>query len=215
MINRRLIGTIKESKPYIVKNVAFQWVSLMANIVMMGAVAQLLQSLYQGNVTNKQTGVTAMMMTAAILVRFFCAMGANRMGFLSSKTVKATLRERIYRKLLRLGSSYSQQVNTSEVVQIAVEGVEQLETYFGQYLPQFFYAILAPLTLFMVLACISFPVALVLLVCVPLIPVAIISIQRWAKKLLSKYWGEYTTLGDTFGKSAGIVHYKDLSGGRI
>ncbi len=198
MINRRLIGTIKESKPYIVKNVAFQWVSLMANIVMMGAVAQLLQSLYQGNVTNKQTGVTAMMMTAAILVRFFCAMGANRMGFLSSKTVKATLRERIYRKLLRLGSSYSQQVNTSEVVQIAVEGVEQLETYFGQYLPQFFYAILAPLTLFMVLACISFPVALVLLVCVPLIPVAIISIQRWAKKLLSKYWGEYTTLGDTF-----------------
>ncbi len=90
---------------------------------------------------------------------------------MSSKTVKATLRERIYRKLLRLGSSYSQQVNTSEVVQIAVEGVEQLETYFGQYLPQFFYAILAPLTLFMVLACISFPVALVLLVCVPLIPV--------------------------------------------
>ena len=198
MINRRLIETIKESKPYIVKNVAFQWVSLMANIVMMGAIAQLLQSLYQGNVTNKQTGVTVMMMTAAILVRFFCAMGANRMGFLSSKTVKAILRERIYRKLLRLGSSYSQQVNTSEVVQIAVEGVEQLETYFGQYLPQFFYAILAPLTLFMVLACISFPVALVLLVCVPLIPVAIISVQRWAKKLLSKYWGEYTTLGDTF-----------------
>ncbi|MGI6348934.1 MAG: ABC transporter ATP-binding protein/permease [Eubacteriales bacterium] len=198
MINRRLIETIKESKPYIVKNVAFQWVSLMANIVMMGAIAQLLQSLYQGNVTNKQTGVTVMMMTAAILVRFFCVMGANRMVFLSSKTVKAILRERIYRKLLRLGSSYSQQVNTSEVVQIAVEGVEQLETYFGQYLPQFFYAILAPLTLFMVLACISFPVALVLLVCVPLIPVAIISVQRWAKKLLSKYWGEYTTLGDTF-----------------
>ncbi len=198
MINRRLIGTIKESKPYIVKNVAFQWVSLMANIVVMGAIAQLLQSLYQGNVTNKQIGVTVMMMTAAILVRFFCAMGASRMGFLSSKTVKVTLRERIYRKLLRLGSSYSQQVNTSEVVQIAVEGVEQLETYFGQYLPQFFYAILAPLTLFMVLACISFPVALVLLVCVPLIPVAIISVQRWAKKLLSKYWGEYTTLGDTF-----------------
>lgn len=198
MINRRLIGTIKESKPYIVKNVAFQWVSLMANIVVMGAIAQLLQSLYQGNVTNKQIGVTVMMMTAAILVRFFCVMGANRMVFLSSKTVKAILRERIYRKLLRLGSSYSQQVNTSEVVQIAVEGVEQLETYFGQYLPQFFYAILAPLTLFMVLACISFPVALVLLVCVPLIPVAIISVQRWAKKLLSKYWGEYTTLGDTF-----------------
>ena len=94
-----------------------------------------------------------------------------------------------------LGASYSEQVKTSEVVQVAVEGVDQLETYFGAYLPQFFYAMLAPLTLFVVLCFVSVPAAVVLLVCVPLIPVAIAAVQTWAKKLLSKYWGQYTALG--------------------
>lgn len=120
------------------------------------------------------------------------------MAYLSSKAVKKTLRERIYRKLLRLGTAYREQVNTSEVVQVAVEGVDQLETYFGAYLPQFFYAMLAPLTLFLVLSFVNFPSAVVLLICVPLIPVTIVLVQRWAKKLLNKYWGQYTALGDTF-----------------
>lgn len=134
----------------------------------------------------------------AVIVRFVCATVSSRMGYLSSKAVKKTLREMIYKKLLRLGSSYKEQANTSEVVQVAVEGVEQLETYFGAYLPQFFYAMLAPLTLFGVLSFVNFPSAIVLLVCVPMIPVTIVMIQRWARKLLSKYWGQYTALGDTF-----------------
>ena len=112
--------------------------------------------------------------------------------------MKKTLREQIINKLLRLGSSYKEKINTSESVQVAVEGVEQLETYFGSYLPQFFYAMLAPLTLFAVLSTVSLFSAVFLLVCVPLIPVTIMMIQRWAKKLLTKYWGQYTALGDTF-----------------
>ena len=120
------------------------------------------------------------------------------MGYLSSRAVKKTLREKIYGKLLRLGSAYKEQAQTSEVVQVAVEGVDQLETYFGAYLPQFFYAMLAPLTLFVVLCFVNVPAALVLLVCVPMIPVAIAAVQTWAKKLLSKYWDQYTALGDTF-----------------
>ena len=120
------------------------------------------------------------------------------MGYLSSRAVKRTLRAAIYEKLLRLGASYNEQVKTSEIVQVAVEGVDQLETYFGAYLPQFFYAMLAPVTLFAVLCRVNLPASLVLLVCVPLIPVAIAAVQTWAKKLLSKYWGQYTALGDTF-----------------
>ncbi len=120
------------------------------------------------------------------------------MSYLSSKAVKQTLRSKIYQKLLQLGASYQEQVKTSEVVQVAVEGVDQLETYFGAYLPQFFYAMLAPVTLFCVLCTVNFPAAIVLLVCVPLIPVAIAAVQTWAKKLLGKYWGQYTALGDTF-----------------
>ena len=141
---------------------------------------------------------TVIVVAAAVGIRYFCAVQSAKMGYLSSKAVKKVLREKIYRKLLRLGSSYKEKAQTSEIVQISVEGVEQLETYFGAYLPQFFYAMLAPLTLFIVLGFVNVPAAAVLLVCVPLIPAAIAAVQTWAKKLLSKYWGQYTALGDTF-----------------
>ena len=198
MINKRLIGTVKESKKYIAGNVFCQWVSLIANITVMGAIARMLQSLHEGTANDSLVTVTAVISAIAVGVRFICATVASRMGYLSSKAVKKRLRELIYKKLLQMGASYKEQVNTSEVVQVAVEGVDQLETYFGAYLPQFFYAILAPLTLFAVLSFVNFPSAIVLLICVPMIPVTIILIQRWAKKLLNKYWGQYTALGDTF-----------------
>ena len=198
MINKRLIGTVAESKKYIAGNVVLQWCSLAANIAMMFSITNLFAGLYYGNTNFHTLWTTAAVAVLALVIRFLCTTGASRMGYLSSKAVKKTLREKIYEKLLRLGASYNEQVKTSEVVQVAVEGVDQLETYFGAYLPQFFYAMLAPLTLFAVLCFVNVPAAIVLLICVPLIPVAIAAVQTWAKKLLSKYWGQYTALGDTF-----------------
>ena len=198
MINKRLIGAVPESKKYIAGNVALQWCSLLANIVMMSAVTALLAALCAGTLSTRRFAMTAVTALVAVAVRYGCTVGASRMGYLSSEAVKKTLRGAIYEKLLRLGASYSEQIKTSEVVQVAVEGVDQLETYFGAYLPQFFYAMLAPLTLFIVLSFVSVPAAVVLLICVPLIPIAIAAVQTWAKKLLSKYWGQYTALGDTF-----------------
>ena len=198
MMNKSLIDFVPESRKYIAGNVALQWVNLLANIGMMTAITQLLAVLFEGTADGAQLAGTAILAALAVAVRFACTTGASRMGFLSSRTVKKALREAIYQKLLRLGASYNEQVKTSEVVQVAVEGVDQLETYFGAYLPQFFYAMLAPLTLFAVLCFVNVPAAVVLLICVPLIPVAIAAVQAWAKKLLSKYWGQYTALGDTF-----------------
>lgn len=198
MINKRLIGTVAESKKYIVGNVILQWCSLAANIALMLSISRMLAELFRGSASAQLLTITGIVVLLALAVRFFCSIGAAKMGYFSSKAVKKTLREKIYQKLLRLGNSYSEQVKTSEVVQVAVEGVDQLETYFGAYLPQFFYAMLAPLTLFVVLCFVNVPAAVVLLICVPLIPVAIAAVQTWAKKLLSKYWGQYTELGDTF-----------------
>ncbi|MCM1189622.1 MAG: ABC transporter ATP-binding protein/permease [bacterium] len=198
MINKRLIGTVSESKKYIAGNVILQWCSLAANIAMMTGITCLLQDLFYETADKKNILTTAAIALAAVVIRFACTAGASRMGYLSSRAVKKTLREKIYSKLLRLGASYNEQVKTSEIVQVAVEGVDQLETYFGAYLPQFFYAMLAPFTLFIYLCFVSVPAAAVLLVCVPLIPVAIAAVQTWAKKLLSKYWNQYTALGDTF-----------------
>ena len=148
MINKRLIGTVSESKKYVAGNVALQWCSLVANIAMMTAITGLLASLWAKTADRDSIPVTVAVAAIAVIIRFLCTVGASRMGYLSSRAVKKTLRERIYKKLLCLGASYNQQVKTSEVVQVAVEGVDQLETYFCAYLPQFFYAMLAPLTLF-------------------------------------------------------------------
>lgn len=198
MINKRLIGTMKESKKYIAVNVISQWIALVANIAVMAAIAKLFQDVFDGNIGKDQILWTALIAVTGIAIRFCCSILSGKMGYLSSKSVKKTLRQMIYKKLLKLGSSYKEQVNTSEVVQVAVEGVDQLETYFGAYLPQFFYALLAPLTLFAVLSFVNLPSALVLLICVPMIPITIMVIQKWAKKLLAKYWGQYSALGDTF-----------------
>ena len=198
MIDKRLIGTVPESKKYIAANVTLQWCGLVANVAMMMSVASLLASQLSARASSARLLTTAAVAAAAVLIRWLCTAGAARMSDLSSRAVKKTLRTQIYEKLLRLGASYSEHVSTAEVVQVAVEGVDQLETYFGAYLPQFFYAMLAPLTLFAVLCFVNVPAAIVLLVCVPLIPAAIAAVQTWAKKLLSRYWGQYTKLGDTF-----------------
>ena len=198
MIQKRLIALVGETRKTIAANVVFQWIALAANIVLMDAVARFLQTLSVGSVNASVSLSLVGIAAAMILIRFVCNIMASRMGTLSAAAVKKKLRHLIYQKLLRLGSSYQQDMRTGEIVQISVEGVDQLETYFASYLPQFFYAMLAPLTLFVVLCFVSVPAAVVLLVCVPLIPVAIAAVQTWAKKLLSKYWGQYTALGDTF-----------------
>lgn len=198
MIDKRLIGVVPGCKKFIAGNIIFQWCALLANIAVMTAITNLLALLYVGRASSKNILMTVAVAVIAIIIRYISTTQASEMGYYSSQAVKKTLREKIYNKLLRLGASYNEQVNTSEVVQVCVEGVDQLETYFAQYLPQFFYAVLAPLTLFVYLCFVNIPCAIVLLVCVPLIPIAIAAVQTWAKKLLGKYWSQYTSLGDTF-----------------
>ena len=196
MIKKRLIAELGDSEKYIAGNVAAQWVGMLSNAVMIFSLGSLLQKL----VENKSAGVGAAVAATVIslIVRAVCSFLQEKFSYLASKSVKKRLREMIFSKLLRLGSGYREKVSTSEVVQVSVEGIDQLETYFGQYLPQFFYAMIAPVTLFVMLSFVSFKSALVLLICVPLIPMAIVAVQKIAKKLLNKYWGQYTKLGDTF-----------------
>ena len=198
MINKRLIGIVPESKRYIAGNVAFQWLGMASNAAMIFSFAWVLQGLLEGSLPPWGLPAAAGVVALAAAVRWLCAVGAGRMSFQAAKAVKQVLRRRIYEKLLRLGPAYSQKCSTAEAVQLSTEGVEQLETYFGGYLPQFFYSMLAPVTLFLLLSPVSLKAAAALLVCVPLIPVAIAAVQTIAKRLLGKYWGQYAALGDTF-----------------
>ena len=198
MINKRLISLVPKSKGHIIKNVLLQWLSLIANIAMILSITNLLSNLYYYSTRPEDFIFTGCVSLIALLIRFICTKLSARESFLASKTVKGKLRTLIYDKLLKLGNSYEEKIPSSEIVQVAVEGVDQLETYFGSYLPQFFYSMLAPLTLFISLSFVNFPSAIILLICVPLIPITIALVQTLAKKLLAKYWGQYTALGDTF-----------------
>ncbi|RAU99861.1 DUF454 family protein [Paenibacillus sp. YN15] len=198
MMNGRLLSLVEHSRRYILLGVAVNWIGLLANIAAVISIAILLQRVWEGRPTGKLVLVAGSITALALAVRLLCSYLATMLAYRASVNAKKSLRSQIYRKLLKLGSSYRSKVSTSEVVQVAVDGVEQLEHYFGRYMPQLFYSLLAPATLFAVLSFISLKAAVILLVCVPLIPVSIIAIMRIAKRLFRKYWGIYVNLGDSF-----------------
>lgn len=199
MFDKRLMQVCPESKKYIIGNILLQWLELFMNAVMIITIANAVSKVYYKEWNISNMAMPIINICATVIIRFFTAQFATRMSYLASKTVKHKMREMIYGKLLKMGAKYREQVSTAELVQESVEGVDQLESYFGQYVPQFFYAFLAPITLFFMFGFGgSWSTAAVLLICVPLIPGAIMMVQKIAKKLLSRYWGQYTQLGSSF-----------------
>lgn len=199
MFDKRLMQMCPESKKYIAGNILLQFMELCLNVVMILTISLSIQKLYEKAWGIGDLALPFLIIGVTVIARFFTTRYAVRMSYLASRTVKQVMREKIYAKLLRLGTSYRDHVTTAELVQESVEGVDQLESYFGQYVPQFFYAFMAPLALFFLFGFGgSWMVAAVLLICVPLIPGAIMMVQKIAKKILSKYWGQYTNLGSTF-----------------
>ena len=183
---------------FIVADVAFQWVALACNIALFVVIGLFLQATLEGAAdAGMAIGVLAAS-AVAIVVRMVCQTAAQRMGRKAASCAKCSIRQQVYDKLAALGPAYSETVATAVAVQVSVEGTEQLESYFGQYLPQLFYALLAPLTLFVALSPLSLPAAVALLVCVPLIPASIVCVQKIARRTMRNYWGSYTDLGSMF-----------------
>ena len=198
MIKTRLIKLLSHSKKYIFYTVLWQWIALFTQITAVFTIARIIDSLVGKTLKAEDVRLAAIIFIIVLVVRFLSDRMASHASYMACADVKRTLREKIYEKMLRLGASYNQLVPSSEVVQISTGGVEQLETYFGKYLPQLFYSLLAPVTLFLILCRISVRASVVLLICVPLIPVSIVVVQKIAKRLLNKYWSVYTGLGDSF-----------------
>lgn len=216
MINKRLIGICDDSAKYMKQTIFFNWMGLLCNIIIIWLVGQFINQISRGVKLNVVDGnvwqamndfsliwrlnllTGCLLIVLALIGRLVFHHQGAMSSYKASANARATLRNLIYEKLLRLGTDYQDQEKTSTVVQMTIDGVEQLEIYYGKYLPQFFYALLAPITLFVVLSTISWQAALVLMLCVPLIPVSIIAIMKIAKKILKAYWNNYANLGDTF-----------------
>ena len=190
MINKKLLFSVKESIPYIKKNVLYQWIGLICNVCSTACLCWIITK-------NRSLSFIGIILVC-LIVRYIVNQKAIEMSYQSSHIVKETLRSCLYKKLAKIGNSYTNEWSTAEIVQLSSEGVEQLETYFASYIPQFFYSLIAPMTLFIVISFMDMKAALVLLVCVPLIPMSIVFVQKFAKRLLNRYWGQYTKLGDSF-----------------
>ena len=198
MIKMRLVHMLSHAKKYIIFQVIWQWLALLCQIMIVYCIAILLETALFWEVSFRMgAGYAAAILLAAVF-RFYCDRQACLASGQAGMNVKRILRDHIYAKILHLGAAYKESIPTAEAVQMAGEGVEQLEVYFGKYLPQLFYSLLAPLTLFAALLFVDWRAALVLLLCVPLIPLSIVAVQKIAKKLLDKYWKIYTGLGDSF-----------------
>lgn len=190
MINKKLLFSVKESIPYIQKNVLYQWIGLICNVCSTACLCLI--------ITKYRNILCIGIIFICLILRYIVNQKAIEMSYQSSHIVKETLRSRLYEKLSKMGIGYTNKWSTAEIVQLSSEGIEQLETYFANYIPQFFYSLIAPITLFIVISFMNFKAALVLLICVPLIPMSIVFVQKFAKKLLNRYWGQYTKLGDSF-----------------
>ncbi|MFI3169491.1 MAG: ABC transporter ATP-binding protein/permease [Faecalibacterium sp.] len=196
MINKRLIATSKQSMRYVKQIALLQILAMLMNVLLVFTVADFFSDAYYGNSRNYLAVIAVYLVVIA--TRAWLKQNIATLGAKTASEVKVRLRTTIYQKMLDLGGKYTDKMSTAEVVQVASEGVEQLEMYFANYLPQFFYCMVAPLILFLLVAGISFKAALVLFLCVPLIPISIVIVQKISKKLLAKYWGLYTGLGEDF-----------------
>lgn len=201
MINKRLINLCSDSKKYIGLTIFVNWLAIICNIIIILLIGQFINNIYSGEITSiadKSIFMSGTIIILLLCIRFICNILYAKFSNLASSKARMTLRELVYKKLLKLGNEYSNVESTSSIVQVMVEGVEQLEIYFGKYLSQFFYSLLVPITLFVFMSFISFKAALVFILCVPLIPISIIAIMKIAKRILKDYWKSYSDLGGTF-----------------
>ena len=155
MTDRKLFSFVEDGEKYIQLNVLWQWISLLAECAFVYAAALTMDALYSG-LSGGVLGIFAVMTaTGAILVRYMCTRAQSRCIDLSSCAAKEDLQEMIFAKC--------NDERISEEARTALKNVDPFAQYYSEYVPQYRYAVVAPVTLFIVLYLISWKAALVLL----------------------------------------------------
>ena len=197
MIDKELFKLIGGNKKYIFIAVLLQAIGLIANVAITGSVCYAVYLLTQ-NAEAVKFVYPLIGAVIGIIVRYICSRATGDIKDKLGRSVKKDLRERVYNKIVKLGVKTTDGMSMAGLTQVSVEGVEQLDLYYSSYLPQFFFAMIAPVILFLICVWIDWRTALVLIACVPLIPVSIVAVSKYAKKIFAKYWGKYTSMGDKF-----------------
>lgn len=201
MIDKKLLALLGGNKKYIFYTVGLMIVGLFANLAITASICYAIQyaAEHASSGSNAQGFILpTVIVIIAMAIRYITSRSIGDLKDTLGRNVKKNLRQRIYDKIIKLGVRTTDNMSMAGLTQLSMEGVEQLDLYYSAYIPQFFYAMIAPIILFVVTVRINWAVALVLLACVPLIPMSIIAVSRYAKKIFAKYWGKYTSMGDSF-----------------
>ncbi|MCD2491561.1 ABC transporter ATP-binding protein/permease [Lacrimispora sp. NSJ-141] len=196
MIDKKLLALVQGQRKYIVYTVFLNIGSLFASLCVTAGICLALHLAVAGGGGNYW--VPFFLMAAGAAVRYCLTVKSGDIKTRLGNAVKSGLRSRAYDKILRLGVRSAEEMSMAGLTQVTMEGIEQLDLYYAVYLPQFFYAMIAPVILFAVCIFLDWRTSLVLLCCVPLIPVSIVAVSKYAKKIFAKYWGKYTSMGDGF-----------------
>lgn len=201
MIDKKLLALLGGNKKYIFYTVGLMIVGLFANLAITASICYAIQyaAEYASSGSHAQGFILpTVIVIIAMAIRYITSRSIGDLKDTLGRNVKKDLRQKIYDKIIKLGVRTTDNMSMAGLTQLSMEGVEQLDLYYSAYIPQFFYAMIAPIILFVVTVRINWAVALVLLACVPLIPMSIIAVSRYAKKIFAKYWGKYTSMGDSF-----------------
>lgn len=196
MLDKGLLALIRDRRGLLAGVVLLQVGGLLANLSVTAGVCWALYQVMDGQVDLLWQPL--LLLAAGMAARFCFTVWAGEVRTRLGSGVKRTLRRRAYDKLLRLGVRDTPEASMAGLTQMTLEGIEQLDLYYSTYLPQFFYAMLAPVILFCLCVWLDWPTAVALLCCVPLIPLSIVAVSRYAKRIFAKYWGKYTSMGDGF-----------------
>lgn len=198
-IHPRLLELAKDERVTILLTVGLGLANGALTVVQAALLTRVIASVF---LQGQDLAAVSRLMAGLLLVmalRAGAAWGSEISGNASAVRIKASLRSRLFAHLLALGPAYiqsnqdeagqpSENHRTGELISVAVEGIEALDAYFSQYLPQIALAALVPLTFLLFVFPIDFLSGLILLLTAPLIPVFMILIGNIAQALTRRQW---------------------------
>lgn len=197
MLDKDLFRLARGSGKYVALAVAVSVVAMLLNLAITACICVIIALAAEGAQADAYLA-PALLAAAGVLLRVPAGIAVNRIKARLGAKVKKELRAKTYDKILTLGVRTTEEMSMAGLTQVSMEGIEQLDLYYSTYLPQFFFSMIAPIVLFITCIFIDWITAVVLIACVPLIPVSIVAVSKYAKRIFAKYWGKYTSMGDGF-----------------
>ena len=198
MLDKNLFKLLGGNKKYIFIVVALMAVGLLASVGTTACICWAVSLAVSGETEFVKFVAPICIAVVCVLIRYAVSRINGDLKDILGRNIKKDLRAKAYEKIVRLGVKEADGIGMAGLTQTAMEGVEQLDVYFTTYIPQFFFAMMAPVILFLITVWVDWRVALVLLAMVPAIPMSIIAVSKYAKKVFAKYWGKYISMGGEF-----------------